>query len=372
MKKCLSVFLSALILFACSAFPVNAEDKIYLKGDADGNGKITVEDARSVMRASIGLDPAPKPGTNEFKRMKCTFSLNNELTMEDARMVLRAAVGLGNYSALYTKAELTDLFNKLAQRVKSPGVTTSTKMTTLVRDVSSSDTSQYNFGEYDSLFKMMLEDDSLFSQAETVYPNASRNRMIYNGSYPLFGTDTVSQLTVDDITDITITRGQTVDILSSFPDRVNTVDITSLKAIKCKNTVKIHVAIRTEKYSDIVANGASYKGAAARLYGIDLTAQAADYSISQTETDGLFSFTINSKADDIIATGSADYYFTADTLMPIAAVYNINEKVDISIGFNISFNDEKGKTENIPINGKMNNNTTETAVYIFEKYFVNN
>lgn len=63
----------------------------YTVGDTDGDGNISVNDARTVLRVAIKLEEC-EAGTVLFKC--CDANGNNEVTVEDARIVLRWAIGL--------------------------------------------------------------------------------------------------------------------------------------------------------------------------------------------------------------------------------------------------------------------------------------
>ena len=66
-----------------------ASKVVALLGDVDGNGKVTVDDARAALRASVGLDALSAAQT-----LAADVDINNKVTVDDARAILRAAVGL--------------------------------------------------------------------------------------------------------------------------------------------------------------------------------------------------------------------------------------------------------------------------------------
>ena len=86
--KALSVLLTACILFS-AAFGVTA--LAVKRGDIDGNGSVTAEDARLALRAAVELQPIEK-GT--FLHRVADVDDNGEITAEDARQILRIAVEL--------------------------------------------------------------------------------------------------------------------------------------------------------------------------------------------------------------------------------------------------------------------------------------
>ena len=78
------------ILTVLSAFPVNAYDLFLIKnGDADADGKVTAEDARLILRASVGLHTPVI-----FLRPVYDTDCDGDITAADARRALRFAVGL--------------------------------------------------------------------------------------------------------------------------------------------------------------------------------------------------------------------------------------------------------------------------------------
>ncbi len=62
---------------------------VILKGDADGDGKVTTADARHALRMAIGLDPA-----EGWRKYACLIVSKDKVATGDARAILRAAIGL--------------------------------------------------------------------------------------------------------------------------------------------------------------------------------------------------------------------------------------------------------------------------------------
>ena len=62
---------------------------IDLMGDADGDGKLTPEDARLILRCSVALEDIAR-----FDSDLCDYNADGEVTPEDARLILRRTVGL--------------------------------------------------------------------------------------------------------------------------------------------------------------------------------------------------------------------------------------------------------------------------------------
>lgn len=69
-------------------FAVLSSDDFSLKGDADGDGRVTTFDARIALCASIGiLEPAPA------QKAACAFN-GSSVTLDDVRRILRIAAGI--------------------------------------------------------------------------------------------------------------------------------------------------------------------------------------------------------------------------------------------------------------------------------------
>ena len=65
---------------------------VYSKGDVSGDGIIKAEDARTILRAAVGLTSL------EGKRFTAgDIDRDNKITASDARLALRAAVGLEDF-----------------------------------------------------------------------------------------------------------------------------------------------------------------------------------------------------------------------------------------------------------------------------------
>lgn len=67
----------------------------YVKGDADGNGKVTATDARLTLRMSARLEPAPEAGSVAFLRIDVDG--NGKITATDARKILRVSTRLEKF-----------------------------------------------------------------------------------------------------------------------------------------------------------------------------------------------------------------------------------------------------------------------------------
>ncbi|MBR5423997.1 MAG: dockerin type I repeat-containing protein [Clostridia bacterium] len=69
--------------------PDGTREVIVIKGDNDGDGRITAADARFALRVAVGLETP-----NEWQLKACLVTGGETVTAADARAILRAAVGL--------------------------------------------------------------------------------------------------------------------------------------------------------------------------------------------------------------------------------------------------------------------------------------
>lgn len=92
--RCLALFCVGALLLSGRSLAAGSG---HAKGDVDGDGKITPNDARFILRASVGLEDCAAGSVT----MKCgDVDADGNLTAADARYVLRAAVGLTDIKTL--------------------------------------------------------------------------------------------------------------------------------------------------------------------------------------------------------------------------------------------------------------------------------
>lgn len=115
LKKLLSAVLCALII-SSTAVNVNAIGLLNpVKGDADMNGRISVNDARIVLRAAVGLHKPPS-----FRKTFYDMDGDGKITAADARKILRTAVGLKD-PVKETKEEKTNRLIKAISKDELSG-----------------------------------------------------------------------------------------------------------------------------------------------------------------------------------------------------------------------------------------------------------
>ena len=90
-KQISALALAGILLLLC-ALPAGAASVTILLGDADRNGEIGVEDARYVLRCSVGLEIY-----DGIDDLICDVDENGYIEVDDARLILRAAVGLEEF-----------------------------------------------------------------------------------------------------------------------------------------------------------------------------------------------------------------------------------------------------------------------------------
>ncbi len=97
-KKVFAIVLSVLMLL--SALPLSMAATL---GDVDSNGKVDATDARTALRAAVGLDKL-----NAAELALADVDFDGDVDSTDARLILRAAVGLEQlHSHSYTSAVTT-------------------------------------------------------------------------------------------------------------------------------------------------------------------------------------------------------------------------------------------------------------------------
>jgi|GEM_PF-565526 len=94
MKKIVSMILAAVLLLTCcsAAFAEETDSVKYSRyGDADCDGVITAEDARLILRTSVGVEKMPE---DPMFLYAVDLDYDGSITTADARTVLRVAVNL--------------------------------------------------------------------------------------------------------------------------------------------------------------------------------------------------------------------------------------------------------------------------------------
>lgn len=93
------------------------------KGDADGNGEITVSDARILLRCAIGLENVP-----DEKLVQWDFNENGTIDVADARAVLRIAIGLPPFGESNKTPSQKEYAESIADKIVEENLNASMKM----------------------------------------------------------------------------------------------------------------------------------------------------------------------------------------------------------------------------------------------------
>lgn len=159
-KRLLSLTLSIALIFVFCAVgtPANAViDTTINYGDVDGNGKISTEDAITVLRVAAGLETIEDPEV--FKR--ADINSDGYITVYDARQIFRSGVGLANLQPsgafagfegdqyFQTEDQAIAVFNTILNKVKTdkPGFTRSESVEVKLFDFEEMSFVGYNFSE---------------------------------------------------------------------------------------------------------------------------------------------------------------------------------------------------------------------------------
>lgn len=206
MKKLLSVLLACAIclsVFSVCAFAVT-EEKEYLTGDTDGNGKLETADALLALRAAAGIESLSKEQV-----IRADINEDGSITLYDARQILRGSLGLvklepsGAFKgftccdidgkpAFESKEALIEYVNTNLNRIKTerPGLTKTESSSVSDINVSSSGIAAL----VKSLVSKIVEKES--DESDPEFHNAGD--ALYS-VVPVEGEDYVSNLTASDI-----------------------------------------------------------------------------------------------------------------------------------------------------------------------------
>lgn len=88
------------------SFAITTNTLKAVRGDIDRDGRITVSDARSALRAAVGLDTLRALG-----KLCADVDNSKSITVSDARSILRVAVGLDKFSEYYVTYTRDQLLN---------------------------------------------------------------------------------------------------------------------------------------------------------------------------------------------------------------------------------------------------------------------
>ena len=167
--------------------------------------------------------------------------------------------------------------------------------------------------------------------ATTKYSTLTEDVAVTKDSFHLNGYDCVSLLTDADVSDVTMERIDGIDFLADLPNEYSSeenipCDLKPYKQTDAGSVLKVTVNVLPETYSGSKdAGGSAHIGKIWSNYGGKITdAMNKVYSFNEgvLESEG-----------DIASTAAVTYYFDAQTLAPLTAVYHIvmdsNQKINV-------------------------------------------
>ena len=362
MKKLLVIICCAAI---CAALAPGASGAAYcdarLKGDADGDGRITSADARAILRVCAELDPEPEAGTPEYFVMKLTGDDVPGVTMEDVRLVKRLSLGMEDAGAYYTKAELLSLFNTLADQVKSTDHVNDSRMTSFRSVRQKISVPSGESGAITRMFaSMILGSDSA---DETVCSGLVVDQPInYYFGYPVRGEFFVSMLTPEDVTSVVMEEGKTAGLLSKYPDTIEGGDISAYKAVSLEGLLKLTVNVKSESYTQLKAAGVG-QPALTRVHETNVFDDFDAYNVTAEGQERGVSVRAELQCTEIVTSATVEYWFQPGTLAPVAAKYTVRETVDMNTDFTLSYS---GVTEQESSPVRLENTAEE--LYLFTPF----
>ena len=386
-KRSILAILAAMVLCCILAFSASAD---YLIGDVDGNGTLTANDARKVLRASVKLETLT---AEQFEAADTDF--NGLITANDARKVLRASVkletlhthtsyksavtteptcqaeGVRTYTCdnnvgckkSYTEpiAKVGHNFNKFSVTKESACKyncgTVAPSFNTIVNSLK--DYSNGNKTTFTSVLESIAHNDKMelsgalagqlgdeenVATTETTYNPLKQNIQITDKRFPVTETSYVSNLTDGDVKSIKIEKVNKVDYLSTLPDSYNygkiAYDLTGIKNTAFPDAYKITVVLPEEKIDDItksISGASPYDKIYATNYRNNFV-EPLRYEIVSSFAQ------LGAELGDIAKTETkgalktnltVEYYVDATTFAPLGAKYS--HRFDIN--FNIKLAD---------------------------------
>lgn len=340
--KRITALIAALILFLSLSINVfSAANPIMLKGDADSNGRVNIYDARLVLRLAMGLDDSSSIGRNKFELLNVSEDKKNKLTVADSRTILRVVTGITDYSSLYSEDELINLYNSIANTVKSDQFRTSTKM---------------------SVFTIIKTADSLedLSGSSNTEFSAVTDCPITNENYPLYGYDYVSGLENGDINNMSVDICVNNDLLSDFGEYRNDISWDG----NCKNLIAVHAEISETELSTIKQNPSGYIPSYSKAYNIDLTDNTLKLTVEEFTYPELTDFEYTEIAVNLTVDYICKYSAEFASLIPVAAIYRIKTTSDYELSYSIEI--PGMNTVTTTENGTATQD--KTILYIFDRY----
>ncbi len=228
MKKLLTLLLAVITMFI---FTTSISAKTVIKGDLDGNGKITAADARGTLRISAKLEKA-----DETQLLIVDVTNDKKVTAADARSILRASAklepGFGEIEIDgSTEAETTTVADKETTTVSVP----KTEVSGIIKKDIESYSKDFDLKKVDG--KYTNGKITIVSDPSMIDDNKISSITVYDAKYLLNG------ISVD------MTPAKAADTLKKADWLVKTQDSDEIVLIK--NKVKMVISLSDGKITSI-------------------------------------------------------------------------------------------------------------------------
>lgn len=208
------------------------------------------------------------------------------------------------------------------------------------------------------------------TNAELEYGNYAYQRPINNDNFYRVGLPTVCDLREEDIQSITVEEKEGIDFLASLPDVVKIKSLYSsasfdfdlsekIKKANIGSVLKVTVTLKDEKYADIKDPASE----TAMMRGMDQDLRLLVQELNQSEDiDGM---KYEMKCEKATSKGKIIYYLDAVTMLPIAAIYDVN--IDTTENFTLDMKLAGVRMMDGSMTIEMNNKSCN--YYFFDSYF---
>lgn len=345
MKKhsTLSLILAALICLSSLVMSASA----LIMGDIDGNGKPDSGDARTALRASVGLEALTG---KQFTLADMDSS--GKIESSDAREILRTAVGLVKQKELPEEEPVPDTHpeNHIFNTISMTGETkcaykdctaTLPSFNNIVNTLKTTDNGvnrftkiaeqiSEEFPEFKNEWEFFAWMANPKTEKHTVYNGVEENRYLTKNNFYSQGQSFVSDLKDSDVASKTIETVSTVDFAKELPDTFKVKDKTfSTKQAKAKtyNTLyKITLTVKDPTYN--LKDEKSYTSALDKIYYKDFFGTFIQPVKTELKTE--FGDYMKYIEGTVTPSITVTYYVDAVTLVPVAAKYSCDMKIEMA------------------------------------------
>lgn len=407
MKKIISVLLAAVLAVSCAvtAFAVSAseadaaleqanenfENALTSRFDADGNDKISADDARLVLLYSAGL-------VDEEDVAKASISdIDGDgiISAIDARTVLRVAAKVEDTAGYYTTEEKLDYFNAILNSARPNNYRLYKNGIDYTANITYKDPNSVISDLNDGVKN--LGEDVDFGAALTEGKGAKKyyaNTLLGSSNYarskmpiisnPVTDTDEYlsSYLTLDDITGVvyktnqtyTFTRYKTSDGTTNGTPVQNTSNILYTESVSGLDSLTVSLKSDANIQGEHTSKAFDVYDEDALLAEVESVANEFSSFAKEMET-----IANNAKFDVVPSVGSVKYYngsitvyFRPETGKIVAAYYSVYTDYTMGLYMDVSITDKylNGLLVNMQAKGKVD--ITNTTQSVSEYYYVAN